>query len=60
MIIYTLIGFTLGLYAGKRRANGKAWGEIFREMFRSIWAMATSAWSRMCEQFRKDDPAVPR
>lgn len=60
MIVYTFIGFTLGLYAGKRRANGKGWGEIFSEMFRGILSAAKSIWSRIREQFKKDDPAVPR
>jgi hypothetical protein len=53
-----MAGFTLGLYAGKRRANGKGWGEIASEIVHSVCAMISGAWSRICAQFRKDDPAA--
>ena len=51
-------GFTLGLYAGKRRAAGKGWGVIAGDMARSVCSMAQCAWQKLCVQFRKDDPNV--
>lgn len=61
MIVFALIclaGFTLGLYAGKRRANGKGWGEIAGEMCQSAWSMVACAWRKIHAQFKKDDPNV--
>lgn len=50
--------FTLGLYAGKRRAAGKGWGVIAGDMARGVCSMAQCAWQKLCAQFRKDDPNV--
>lgn len=51
-------GLTLGLYAGKRRANGKGWGEIAGEMCQSAWSIVACAWRKIHAQFKKDDPNV--
>jgi hypothetical protein len=57
MIEVTLIclaGFTLGLYAGKRRANGKDWGEIAKESVKNANSCVRGAWKWSAKQFRKD------
>lgn len=51
-------GFTLGLYAGKRRAKGSDWSEIAVEMADKVGSIAVSTWRKVSAQFKKGDPGV--
>lgn len=51
-------GFTLGLYAGKRRAAGKGWVAIAGEMAKGVWSLIANIWGKIYSQFKKDDPNV--
>lgn len=57
-LLVVMSGFTLGLYAGKRRAAGKSWCAIAGDMVKGIGYLAQCAWQKLCAQFRKDDPNV--
>lgn len=55
-VLICLTGFTLGLYAGKRRANGKGWGEIAKESVGNVYSWVHGAWQTVARQFRKNTP----
>lgn len=57
-VVVGTAGFTLGLYAGKRRANGKGWGEITSEIIKGLCSVVSRVWSRIRAQFKKDAPSI--
>lgn len=54
---YFAIGFIvclpLGLYAGKRRANGEDWLQIAREFFVDTMNVLGAIWQKISSPFRK-------
>lgn len=57
-IIVGATGLTFGLYAGKRRANGKTWREIACELWCGMVSILAVIWRKITFQFKKDDPNI--
>lgn len=55
--MYTaIVGFaclSFGLYAGRRRAEGKSWHEIACELARGVWNVAAATFGALAKPFRK-------
>lgn len=51
------VGFSclaIGLYAGKKRANGSEWSSIARDLWNGFTSALSSAFEKVLWSFRKD------
>lgn len=49
-----LIGLTLGLYAGKRRAKGEGWCQILCDLFSDLRGSLRAFWVHLKNPFRAE------
>lgn len=57
-ISWFIVGLCVGLYAGKRRAQGAGWGTIGSDMGRSFVGFIVGVFRWVSAPFRKGDPDV--
>lgn len=56
-VLILVTGMAIGLYAGKKRANGQTWKEVVIDLARDSWRNANSAWNKVAEPFRREKPS---
>lgn len=52
--IVAMACLAIGLYAGKRRANGSSWHDIAYELSKGACDLAVNAWNAVSSPFKRD------
>lgn len=53
-LVIAVIGLTLGLYAGKRRAKGEDWCQILCDLGYDCWDATHAVWACVTNPFRAE------
>lgn len=52
-IVVGIVSFVLGMYAGRRRARGLGWGDIWEDYCRDAYTLFSGILSAVSAPFRK-------